>query len=122
MQQQQTLMKSVREHVNPGDPDQEFFIRQFTNFSELMASIKMFVAYLDQPVRVEGELKRTTSGAFLLKDSVVKQGMLLEFLKDGHWEVGRLREGIGPDHEPEIRSFLGKSYDVELDNLHVRMR
>lgn len=107
--------------VDPSDPEQEFYIRNFTMLGEMMARMKIYTEYIEKPVKVEGNLKLTTSGAIMLNDEVIPSGSPFEFMVNGRWELGFIQQnsltGQYTVFDPQMTE-----YKVDIDGLHARIR
>lgn len=108
--------------IDYGDPDQEFYIRLLLEFEQIVKTAEMAMEYVERPIRKTGRLNYLSqSGVYLVGDEQIKPGDMLEFMSDGHWEIGRVH--FDKAHSAYgLVNIRGINYDVEMDGLKVRHR
>ena len=108
--------------IDYGDPEQEFYIRIFLEFEQIVKMTEMAMEYVDRPIRKTGRLNYLSqSGVYLVGSEQIKQGDMLEFMSDGRWEIGRVHfDKVRSTYE--LLNIRGIKYDVEMDGLKVRLR
>ncbi len=130
------VMKKVKEYLDEhtiknhegitldyNNPDQEFYIRLFTEFDQLASMLDIFMGYIEKPVRAEGELQFDFSkGVYKLGDEEIAPGEPIEFMIDGWWKVGLLQKDPIKPMSYYIIDIKEKRHDTELRGLRVRLR
>ena len=130
------VMKKVKEYLDNNtlknhegvsldysDPDQEFYIRLFTEFDQLASMLDIFMGYIEKPVRVEGELQFDySSGVYKLGDEEIVPGEPIEFMIDSWWKIGLLQKDPSNPMSYHITDIREKRHDTELKGLKVRLR
>ncbi len=105
--------------LDPSDPDQVFYIRYISELGEIIAKIKMYVEYLDSPIKKEGKLRLAEGGGIFLGDEVFERGHIMEYEFNGQWELGTLQKSQEGYYimDPRMKERL-----VQVDGLRVRVR
>ena len=99
------------------NPDQEFYLRIFTEFEQMAKTISYGMDYVDRPVRKQGELMFDYSeGKYKLVDEHIEDGKLFELLINGQWQIVVLKKG-------ELHSVIkGNPIAAALQGMKARVR
>lgn len=130
------IMKKVKEYMDEhtlkdhegitidyNDPEQEFYIRLFTEFDQLSSMLDIFMEYIVKPVRKEGELVFDYSnGVYKLADEEIKPGCPIEYMENGWWNVGMFEKDRVKPMKFYIVDMRANKKDMELKGLRVRLR
>ncbi len=121
----------------PNDPDQEYLLRMFINLELSVSKVNSCLKYLGMPVTAAGELKADEFGQFYVQNTLssnagfgagandrrpVKDGMFIEFMTDGRWELGKLRRDADAPFGCFFTGFGGEEFHVNPIGLNVRLR
>ena len=130
------IMKKVKEYMDEhtlknhegitidyNDPDQEFYIRLFTEFDQLSSMLDLFMEYIVKPVRKEGELAFDYSnGVYKVGDEEIKPGQPIEYMVNGWWNVGVFEKDPVKPLSYNIIDLKSNKNEMELKGLKVRLR
>ena len=96
--------------IDYSNPDQEFYLRIFTEFEQLATMLAHGLNYIDRPVRKQGTLSFDFSeGKYKLDDEYLTNGQLFEFMENNQWHIGKLHLGVGK-HRREHAGHLRGAY------------
>ena len=132
------VMRSVREYlekktmnaavaamnIDYSDPEQEFYLRIFTEVEQLATTMNMAMDYVDRPVRKRGTLVYDFSlGKYKVDDEYIEVNQLLEVLIDNKWQIVKMRKKEGSSLEYTLMNALKNNiYDIEPKGLTARLR
>lgn len=109
--------------IDYSNPDQEFYLRIFTEFEQLATTLEHGLNYLDRPVRKQGILAFDFSeGKYKLDDEHIENGQLFEFLENNQWQIGRLQKKPDTIKYVVFDAIKNTIQNVELKGLTVRLR
>lgn len=130
------IMKKVKEYmadntfknhdgiqIDYNNPDQEFFIRLFTDFAQAASMLDLFMDYIVKPVRAEGNLQFDyANGMYKLNDEYINPGQPIEFMENGWWNVGLFQKDPVKPMVYYVVDLKDKKHEMELKGLKVRLR
>lgn len=115
------VMKIVREYlekktmnaavammsIDYSDPEQEFYLRIFTEVEQLAATMNMAMDYVDRPIRKRGTLAYDFSlGEYKVDDEYIEVNQLLEVLIENKWQIVKMRKKEGSSLEYTLMNAL----------------
>ncbi len=123
LEKKRPLEKAAQMDVDYSDPDQEFYLRIFMEFGQLVSTIEIAMDYVDRPVRKKGQLVFDFSeGKYKLDDEYFEPGKMFEALVNGQWQIVRIQKKPGTIEYIILDALKQTEYDVELKGLKVRVR
>lgn len=105
--------------IDPTDPDQYFYIRHISSLGEFLTRIKMYVTYIDAPIKKEGVLRLANDGRIIFGDEIFEPGHIIEYYMNEQWEIGILQKS---KNDYYIIDAMLTERQVQIDELHVRVR
>ena len=82
---------------------------------------KAMIEYLHCPVKFEGILQRKLDGKVYLNDRVIDEGTKIEYMQDGEWAIGVLKQN--PDViGMSIANSMGDVVIETVDQIIARIR
>ncbi len=132
-------IRYIRQNMpaSPDDPDQEFLLRMFINLELSVTKVNSCLKYLGMPVTASGELKVDESDRYYVQNTLpagpgygagsndrrtVTDGMFIEFMTDGRWELGKLRRDADAPFGCFFTGPGGEEFHVNPNGLKVRLR
>ncbi len=110
-------------NIDYSNPDQEFYLRIFTEFEQLATTLEHGLNYLDRPVRKQGTLAFDFSeGKYKLDDEYLENGLLFEFLENNQWQIGRLQRKPDSIEYVVFDALKNTIHNVDLKGMTVRLR
>lgn len=111
-----------RHPIDESSADEEFLKRTFLSAEKDIIRAINILSHVSKPVSAEGELKKNGDGTYSLNDTVIREGMLLEFFYMNRWETGRLCAMPGSAYGYIFLGMNDETFDVKLEGLKVRLR
>lgn len=109
--------------IDYSDPEQEFYLRLFTEFDQLSSMLDIFMEYIVKPVRIEGELTFDYSnGIYKIGDEEIKSGCPIEYMENGWWNIGLFKKDPVKPMKFYIVDIKDNKKEMELKGLKARIR
>ena len=109
--------------IDYSNPDQEFYLRIFTEFEQLATMLAHGLNYIDRPVRKQGTLSFDFSeGKYKLDDEYLTNGQLFEFMENNQWHIGKLQNKPGSIEYIILDAIKNTPHNIEPKGLTVRLR
>ncbi|MBQ6966668.1 MAG: hypothetical protein IJP84_02050 [Lachnospiraceae bacterium] len=108
--------------IDESSADEEFLKRTFLAAEKDIIKAISILSHVSKSVSAEGELKKNDNGTYSLNDTVISDGMLLEFFYMNRWELGKLCNLPGSAYGCIFLGMHGETFDVNLEGLKVRLR
>ena len=122
LEKKKPMEKAKSLDIDYTNPDQEFYLRNFMEFGQLMSTVQIGLDYIDRPVRKQGQLVFDFSeGKYELDGEYIEEGTLFEAMVDGLWYIVRMKKKAAMEY-CILNVVKQTEYDVELKGLTVRMR
>lgn len=122
LEKKKPMEKAKSLDIDYTNPDQEFYLRNFMEFGQLMSTVQIGLDYIDRPVRKQGQLVFDFSeGKYKLDGEYIEEGTLFEAMVDGLWYIVRMKKKAAMEY-CILNVVKQTEYDVELKGLTVRMR
>ena len=132
-------IRYIRQNMpaSPDDPDEEFLLRMFINLELSVTKVNSCLKYLGMPVTAAGELKVDEFGQYYVQNTLpsgsgygagsnnrrpVTDGMFIEFMTGGRWELGKLRRDADAPFGCFFAGSGGEEFHINPNGLKVRLR
>ncbi|MBR2274446.1 MAG: hypothetical protein IJ873_00045 [Lachnospiraceae bacterium] len=117
-------LKSLEKQIKPDGekPEQEFAFRMLTELEQTTLKVTSYLAYLAKPVTKEGELTTDQYGQYMLEDTAILPGMLLEFFYHNRWELGKAAKDPSAPFDLYFLGMKNEEFHINPSGLHVRLR
>lgn len=108
--------------IDATNPDEEFLHRMLLDLEAGTISVVKYLNSISRPVSEDGVIKKGADGQYVINNTVLKEGMIVEFFNLNRWETGRLCKSSDSVYGYFFLGFRNEIFDIELEGLRARLR